>query len=169
MGTSNNPNPLTDVQNRRWYPVHMRSVGYDLFDHEDECRAYILQCWAEMRDKYKAHDKFAQNFAKRELLEVYREQQDAARQDDLREGKIDNYLSSKSPGEFVCVIELYKRALFPDTDKTPSLVDSKDIGMMMTKFDDWKRVGVKYFSEFGKQRAWQKAGNPNDEQFELPF
>lgn len=171
LGTSNNPNPLTDVQNRRWYPVHMRSVGYDLFDHEDECRAYILQCWAEMRDKYKAHDKSAQNFAKRELLEVYREQQDMARQDDWREGAIKDYLEQKSPGDYVCIRELTRKALAIDgIGHDPTVVESKDIGMLMAKFDDWKMVGAKRYAEYGVQRSWQKAGNPNDEQdYILPF
>lgn len=173
LGTSNNPQPLTDVQNRRWYPVHMKTVGYDLFDHEDECRAYILQCWAEMRDKYKAHDKSAQNFAKRELLDVYREQQDAARQDDWREGAIESYLADKAPGDYVCVRELFKKALYKDSDREASVVDSKDIGMMMSRFDSWVKTGRHYFPEYGQQRSWQKvaATTPadTDPQYELPF
>ena len=171
LGTTNNATPLVDTQNRRWYPVHMRNSGYDLFNNEAECRDYIVQCWAEMRDKYKAHDKSAQNFAKRELLEVYREQQDAARQDDWREGAIKDYLEQKSPGDYVCIRELTRKALAIDgIGHDPTVVESKDIGMLMAKFDDWKMVGAKRYAEYGVQRSWQKAGNPNDEDsYQLPF
>ena len=169
LGTSNNPTPLVDTQNRRWYPIVMRTSGYDLFEHEAEIREYILQCWAGMRDKYKAHSKDAQNFAKRELLETYREKQDEARQDDWREGAIASYLETKGPGECVCVRELTRKALAIDgIGHDPSVLESKDIGMIMARFNDWERKGVKYFSEYGKQRAWQKTA-PIDPQMELPF
>lgn len=171
LGTSNNPQPLTDVQNRRWYPIQMKTVGYDLFDHEAECREYIKQCWAEMREKYKANDPGAQNFAKRELVEVYRERQDAARQDDWREGAIESYLATKAPGDFVCVRELTNKALANGgVGHDPSVVESKDIGMIMSRFEDWERKGVHYFSEWGKQRSWQKSMLAEvKEEEQLPF
>lgn len=174
LGTSNNPTPLVDVQNRRWYPVRMTTVGYDLFDHEAECREYIIQCWAEMRDKFKAHEKSAQNFAKRELVDVYREQQDNARQDDWREGAIEAYLADKDPGEFVCIRELTNKALANGgIGHDPTVVESKDIGMMMSRFDDWKMVGSKRYAEYGVQRSWQKTTSScdtiNQTEFELPF
>ena len=44
IGTSNNSQLLTDkTGNRRYYPVEVHCNGYDLFDHEDECREYIMQ------------------------------------------------------------------------------------------------------------------------------
>lgn len=157
VGTSNNPQPLTDVQNRRWYPLQMNTLGYDLFDHEGECREYILQCWAEMRDKYKAHDPGAQNFAKRELVDTYRERQDAARQDDWREGAIKAYLETKSPGDIVCIRELTNKALANGgIGHDPTVVESKDIGMLMTRMDGWELVGAKRYTEYGVQRSWQK-------------
>ena len=55
IGTSNNSNPLSDKSgNRRYYPIEVHSDGYEIFDHEDEIRDYVLQCWAEAREKYKA-------------------------------------------------------------------------------------------------------------------
>ena len=171
IGTTNNSQPLRDVYNRRYYPVVMKQRGYDLFDREEECREYICQCWAEMRDKYKAHDKSAQNFAKRELVDVYREQQDNARQDDWREGAIESYLAQKSPGDFVCIRELTNKALTTDgIGHNPTVVESKDIGMIMSRFDDWERKGVHYFPEYGKQKSWQKSLlAPVDDDSELPF
>ena len=174
LGTSNNPQPLVDVQNRRWYPIYMQTQGYDLFNHEAECREYIMQCWAEMRDKYKARDKSAQNFAKRELLDVYRAQQDAARQDDWREGAIEAYLENKRPGEFVCVRELTNKALANGgVGHDPSMVESKDIGMIMSRFDGWKKTERHYFPEYGQQRAWVKVAESHfteiAESEQLPF
>lgn len=171
LGTSNNPQPLTDVQNRRWYPITMHTVGYDLFDHEAECRNYILQCWAEMRDKYKAGDPGAQNFAKRELVDVYREKQDAARQDDWREGAIEAYLATKAPGDFVCVRELTNKALANSgVGHDPTVVESKDIGMIMSRFDDWEKVGLHNYPEYGRQRSWQKSMTAKADPInELPF
>ena len=135
----------------------MKTVGYDLFNHEHECREYIMQCWAEMREKYKAHDPGAQNFAKRELVDTYRERQDAARQDDWREGAIEAYLADKAPGDFVCVRELTNKALANGgIGHDPTVVESKDIGLIMTKFEDWEKVDRHYFAEWGRQRAWQK-------------
>lgn len=175
LGTSNNPQPLTDVQNRRWYPITMRTSGYDLFDHEQECREYIVQCWAEMRDRYKARDKSAQNFAKRELVDVYREQQDAARQDDWREGAIEAYLADKDPGEYVCIRELTQKALaVGGMGHDPSVIESKDLGMIMARFSEWEKVGLHNYPEYGRQRSWQKTGQSKltevtDPDDQLPF
>lgn len=170
IGTTNNATPLRDVYNRRYYPVTMHTVGYDLYDHEDEIREYILQCWCEAKARF--DEGRMPNYARRDLLDEYREQQDAARQDDWREGAIERYLASKPTGEFVCVRELYKLALYPSADKEPSVVDSKDIGMIMGRFDDWEKTGRHYFSDYGQQRSWQKkafAETTDAVPFELPL
>ena len=173
LGTTNNATPLRDTYNRRYYPVTMHTSGYDLFQRENECREYIIQCWAEAREKYKAHDKAMQPFAKRELLEQYREQQENARQDDWRIGAIESYLDTKSPGEFVCIRELTNKALaLQGVGHDPTIVESKDLGMIMALFDDWVKTGRRYFAEYGQQRAWQKASvlkEVKDDTDELPF
>lgn len=175
LGTTNNATPLRDVYNRRYYPVTMNTRGYDLFDHEAECREYIIQCWAEMRDKYKAHDKFAQNFAKRELVDTYRAEQDAARQDDWREGAIEAYLATKSPGDFVCIRELTQKALAKDgMGHDPTVVESKDLGMIMSRFDEWEKSGLHNYAEYGRQRSWRKKADSkfteaDDPDYSLPF
>ena len=157
IGTSNNSNPLSDKSgNRRYYPVEVRCEGYDLYDHESEIRAYILQCWAEAREKYRAGE--MPNFANRKLLSVYRERQEEAMQDDWRQGAIMAYLEMKSVGEYTCVRELCHKDLSPNPDfpKEPSLIESKDIGMMMNKMPGWERVGNKRIASYGVQKAWRK-------------
>ena len=158
IGTSNNANPLTDkTGNRRYYPVEVRCDGYDLYDHEDEIRAYIIQCWAEAREKYMAGK--MPNYADRRLVDVYRQKQEEAMQDDWRVGAIMAYLDNKAEGEYTCVRELCHKALSPNPDfpKEPSLIESKDVGMIMNKMPGWERVGTRKVGSYGKQRAWIKA------------
>lgn len=157
IGTTNRSDPLTDkTGNRRYYPVEVHCNGYDLFDHEDECRDYIMQCWAEAREKYKA--KQMPNFADRKLIREYREAQENATQDDWRIGAIEAFLEQKSEGEYTCVRELSHRALStnPDFPKEPSLIESKDISMIVNKLPDWERCGTRKVGNYGKQKAWRK-------------
>ena len=114
------------------------------------------------------------NFAKRELVDLYRAEQDNARQDDWREGAIEAYLSTKAPGEFVCIRELTQKALaIGGVGHDPSVVESKDLGMIMSRFDDWEKSGLHYYTEYGRQRSWQKTESKFTEikasDDELPF
>ena len=158
VATSNDRSPLVDkTGNRRWYPVEVNCVGYDIYDHEQEIRDYIMQCWAEAREHI--HDKSMQPFAERKLLKDYQEAQDAAMQDDWRVGAIQAFLDRKNPGEFTCVREVCHQALSsnPDFPKEPSLVESKDIGKILNRLPDWERCRTrKYIGIYGQQRCWQK-------------
>ena len=157
LGTTNYIALTDKTGNRRYYPIEVHSDGYEIFDHEEEIRAYILQCWAEARDKYKAGH--MQNFAKKELVAIYRERQEMARQDDWREGAISEFLDRKLPGEYTCVREIFHRALSPDPDRPhePSLVESKDVGMIIGKMPDWIRQPKKHrIGSYGSQWCWQK-------------
>lgn len=157
IGTTNSDSPLTDrTGNRRYYPVEVHCNGYDLFDHEQECRDYILQCWAEARELYKAGK--MPNYADRKLTAQYREAQENATQDDWRVGAIMAFLERKNPGELTCVREVCHRALSPNPDfpKEPSLIESKDIGAIITRLPDWEKAGKKRMANYGSQRCWMK-------------
>ena len=155
IGTSNNVTPLRDVYNRRYYPVTLHTKGTELFKKETEIRDYIAQCWAEARERMKGGS--MQCFAREELIPLCRQKQDEARQDDWREGAIETYLADKAVGDFVCIRELTNKALaFNGMGHDPSVIESKDIGMIMARFPEWERVGKHRFSDFGQQRAWQK-------------
>ena len=174
IGSTNNDAVLSDKSgNRRYYPITVHSNGYEIFDHEDEIRDYILQCWAEARDKYK--EGRMQNYADRKLVEVYRQRQEEAMQDDWRVGAIMEFLEQKNPGELTCVREVCHRALSPDTDRPhePSLVESKDIGMILNKLPDWERSSAKKVGKYGKQRCWRKLGitpvEPSPEPQSMPI
>lgn len=172
IGTTNNATPLKDMTgNRRFYPVKVNRVGYDLFDHEAECREYIMQCWAEALVKYRRGE--MKNYARRDLVEDYRAAQEDAMMDDWRVGAIETYLADKAIGDFVCVRELCQKALSKDgLGHDPSIVESKDIGLIMQKMSDWEKTGLHNYSEFGRQRSWVKTKESLQEidtQEELPF
>lgn len=171
VASSNDRNPLVDkTGNRRWYPVEVRSNGYDIFDKEDEIREYILQCWGEAREHL--HKKSMKPFADRKLLDVYQEAQENAMQDDWRVGAIQTFLAKKAPGELTCVREVCHRALSPNPDfpKEPSLVESKDIGKILNRLKDWERVsGSRVVGSYGNQRCWKKKGEPEPNIIDKPF
>lgn len=178
IGTSNNSNPLSDKSgNRRWYPVYVNCVGYDIFDHEEEIRAYIQQCWAEALFKYNMGE--MPNFANRKYIDLYREAQENAMQDDWRVGAITQFLETKGPGEYTCVRELCHKALSPNPDfpRDPGFTESKDIGMIMNKLPDWEPAGRHRIEGYGQQRSWKKKESAkqapidleNLKNIELPF
>ena len=157
IGSTNSDSILSDKSgNRRYYPVKVKSVGYDIYDHEQECRDYIAQCWAEAREKYKAGD--MPNYANRKLVSLYQQAQDDAMQDDWRIGAICKFLDTKTVGELTCIREICHHALSPNPDfpHDPSPIESKDIGLIMNKLPDWEKVGSRKVGEYGKQKAWKK-------------
>ena len=171
VGTSNDSNPLVDkTGNRRYYPVEVHSNGYEIFKREAEIREYIMQCWAEARELYKAGK--MPNFADQGLVTFYREAQENAMQDDWRVGAIKAFLDRKNPGELTCVREVCHRALSPNPDfpKEPTLAESKDIGRILNKIKGWERCKTaKRIGIYGQQRCWQKVGEPTAQQVDKPF
>ena len=174
IGTTNNERFLKDkTGNRRFYPVKVHSSGYELFDHEEECRAYILQCWAEARDKYLAGN--MPNFARRDLLAEYQAAQDEAMEDDWRVGAIEEYLSKKEPGTYVCIRQLKREALTAPEDRAedPTPKESLEISTIMSKIAGWEQAGRVRLAGYGQQRCWRKAGERELQNYqdveELPF
>lgn len=157
VGTSNDSSPLVDkTGNRRYYPVEVHSSGYEIYRHEAEIREYICQCWAEARERYKK--KQMPNYADPKLVDVYRERQENAMQDDWRVGAIQAFLDRKAPGELTCVREVCHRALSPNPDipHEPTLAESKDIGRILNKLRGWERVGSRTIGVYGSQKCWKK-------------
>lgn len=174
MASSNSYNMLVDKSgNRRWHPVEFKGDykwGFHLYDIEAEVRDYINQCWAEalhFRD-----DPYMKPFVNSSLSREITEAQDNAMQDDWRVGAIQAFLDRKKIGELTCVRELCHRALSvnPDFPKEPSLVESKDIGLIITKMKDWERCkSPRRVGLYGMQRCWQKKGDAEAPKPDKPF
>lgn len=155
IGTTNKEQFLTDkTGNRRFYPVKVHQNGYDLFAHEEECRADILQCWAEAKALFDKGE--IQPFADQTLYEVIRQQQADAVEDDYRVGMIASYLDTKDTDE-VCVLELWQGALQYGEYSKPDKKDSTEIGLIMQNFPEWeKQPTAKRFNTYGLQRYWKR-------------
>lgn len=110
IGTTNRESFLTDkTGNRRWYPVRVDVDGRWLYAHEGECKADIMQCWAEMKHAFDNGLPFARPVADSALLATIKEEQSTAEQDDWREGLIEAYLAKR---DRVCLIEVWRNALY---------------------------------------------------------
>ena len=155
IGTTNNASFLTDkTGNRRFYPVTVHSNGYDLYDSKDDVQEFICQCWAEARERYKQGN--MPPVADPSLIADYRKAQENAMEDDWRVGMIEQYLSSKRPSDYVCVKELYKRCLYPDSNQEPTPKDSREIGQIMDALPGIEKVGLQYTEQYGRQRCWRR-------------
>jgi hypothetical protein len=163
IGTTNNEQFLRDkTGNRRFYPVKVNSSGYWLYDHEQECRDYILQCWAEAKVKYDRNE--MPNYADKKLMEQYKAAQDEAMEDDWRIGAIEEYLDRQPVGSYVCIRQLKHEALSLNKDfpQDPTKKDSQEIAQIMNKFDEWKKTGRKRIEGYGQQRCWEKIDCKNE-------
>jgi len=160
IGTTNSKQFLSDkTGNRRFLPVVVRSNARDLFSREEEIREYILQCWAEARSGMlggwlKPYENF-------DLLEDIRKAQTNAMEDDWAEGVVYQYLERCDLGDYVCVQELRKRALYPyDESLKNNKAESRQLAVMMDKAPGWLESPVKKrptrMPELGPQRCWEK-------------
>ena len=160
IGTTNNRTFLRDkTGNRRFLPVEVHSAGSALFSQEAECRAHILQCWAEALALYR--DGALRPVPDERLRGMFRAAQDAAMEDDWRVGTLRKYLEEKPAGCYVCIRELFCDALQPDTDypKPPTRRDSVELSQIMDRMPGWERAGNISFTQYGMQMSWKKTVN----------
>lgn len=152
IGTTNKQQFLADkTGGRRFYPVQCHGDGYALHDQKAACMACIRQCWAEALAKI--NDPFMSPFANRQVLNVVREAQDAATEDDARVGLIEAYLANK---DMVCGMELWQRALGMECT-LPDRKEFADIALIMQNMGSWERINhPRAFGSYGKQKYWQR-------------
>ena len=157
IGTTNNPQFLSDrTGNRRFYPVVCRMDGYDLLSHEKEIREYIAQCWAEALALFR-EDRL-KPFADRSVIDIIREEQESAMEDDWRVGAISQYLDlmKKDPRSTVCIIELWHTALEEPEESKPTRRDSIEIAQILNSIGGWKRANRTASTRWGKQKVYMK-------------
>ena len=113
VGSSNNADflPFDRTGNRRFVPVMVnkeKALHHPLED-EEETRAYIEQCWAEIMNMYKKGINTKLVFNKKLEKELIEFQKECMPQDTLV-GIIEMFLEMTDE-EFVCVQMIYERAL----------------------------------------------------------
>ena len=164
IGTTNNEQFLKDkTGNRRFYPVTVHSSAYWLYDHEQECRDYIAQCWAEAHAKYLRGE--IPNYANKDLRDQFKSAQDEAMEDDWRVGAVEAFLNRQPIGTLVCIRQIKREALSANRDfpQDPTPKESQEIGTIMNRFTDWKKSGLKYIGNYGRQRCWERTSMPEEQ------
>ena len=174
IATSNKEQFIADkTGGRRFYPVKCSGSGYDLYDHEKECRAYIRQCWAEATSAYFSDDpqrrEFMRPVADGSIQESIREHQADATEDDIREGLIRRYLENTHYTR-VCIGMLWDQALHIE-GKPPDRADQIQLGLIMQNVPGWEKAKshFDFGQQYGKQRYWRKIEEPSEVPDGLPF
>lgn len=154
VATTNKQNFLIDkTGNRRMYPVYVYQTAAQLYSKEKECKADILQCWAEAKAKFDKGIMYP--YADCSLLTTIKEKQADAMVDDYRVGLIKDYLKDKSK---TCIIELWEMAL--NNSFKPKPKDSSEIADILNSLEGWKRTGKNIrFDHYGAQKGWVKLKN----------
>lgn len=166
VGTTNNAQFLTDkTGNRRYYPVICQSDGRELFNRADELKSDIAQCWAEAYTLYQRGE--MPPFLDKTLIDDARWRQEDALEDDYRVGMIAKYLNDKQPGDTVCIIELWSRALREDFK--PTRKDSNEISAILQNMPGWVRCGCVWTQYWGNQKGWRRISAAQPLQDNLPF
>ena len=157
IGTTNRDEFLSDkTGNRRWYPVRVNVTGRWLYDHEQDCKTDILQCWAEIKYAFDAGLPLSRPVANSDMLTTIKEEQAAAEQDDWREGVIEKYLNGKKR---TCLIQVWQEALYPDrAPHYPEMKrrDANALSAIIVNKMGWVRGNSENFDDYGKQKSYHK-------------
>lgn len=154
LGTTNSTSFLTDVSgNRRFFPVTVHSDGYDIMKNKAEIQQYIVQCWAEARERYKAG--MMSPVPDAELVEEYRRHQAQATVEDWRVGVVEDYVRHLPPDHPVCTKEIFQKALYPDSTRDQSKRDSIEIGQILDSLSCLEKVERRIYTQsYGQQWCW---------------
>lgn len=153
LGTTNTAQFLNDkTGGRRFLPVQCNSVGRDLYEHEQEIREEIRQCWAEAYAKFLIGE--MPPVEDRNLMDEIRQMQESATEDDYRVGMIESYLDAPERDR-VCVLEIWQNAL--NEIGNPKKKDSNEIASILDNIPGWERTKASVrCGKFGKQKAWYR-------------
>jgi len=151
IGSTNKSQFLTDKSgNRRFLPIKVTQQGRVLYSWEKECKADILQCWAEALYKYKNND--LPCYMSISIESVVQERQAAAVEDDYRVGMIEEYITKHKLNR-VCIKELWEYALRRDPERY-SRRESNEIVMILESVMGLEKCGRFRSEEYGQQFYW---------------
>ena len=157
LGTTNRRQFLRDrTGNRRFCPVEVHTTGAALYAREQECRAEILQCWAEAVDKYERGCLPA--VADVQLLQDFEDEQRDAMEEDWRVGAIERYVYRCPEDYYFCVRDVARNALVlgMDNPRDPTPQESREIALILDGLPMLERAGRKELKSFGQQRVWKR-------------
>ena len=155
--TTNKSQFLTDkTGNRRFLPIETHNNGFELYEHEKECKQDILQCWLEAKNWFDNGNYSL--VVNKDILGEIQEQQQNCLEDDWRIGVIEEYISNKNR---TCVKDIWDNA-FNYKDKPITKKDSNDIvAIFDTEFlEDWEKSSSIRFEQYGRQRGWIRKLKP---------
>ena len=157
LGTTNRRQFLRDrTGNRRFCPVEVHTTGAELYAKEAECRAEILQCWAEAVDLYEQGKLSAVADAK--LLQAFEDVQREAMEEDWRVGAIERYVYRCPEDYFFCVRDVARNGLVlgMDNPRDPTPQESREIALILDSLPMLERAGRKRLKSFGQQQVWKR-------------
>lgn len=147
IGTTNTEQFLNDpTGGRRYLPIQVQNRN--LYDHLEEFKADVRQCWAEAYADYLAGKASAVETPG--MYDIIRAHQEEAKEDDWRVGMMAEYLKGQS---VVCVKQLWEEAL--QMKNPPTKRDSQEIATLMQNFPEWVREKkAKKIPGYGTQKVW---------------
>ena len=170
-GTTNVSSFLVDATgNRRFLPItcYDHEPTIDMFEDEDTIKAIMMQAWGEAMHDYQAesskHGRVKLVLPK-DLQEEATNQQYLYTEEDIEAEMVREFLDHKHIGEIICVQEIWQ-ALFtneygepkiPPRPKTNNLHE-----IIKNKMQDWKFIGQRRKSGFGRPRCYQKVASECD-------
>lgn len=155
IGTTNRAEFIADkTGGRRFLPVVVKSRARDLYEHAQELKEDIRQCWAEAKYLYDAGKLSPVENA--DLVEQIKTAQEEASEEDYRVADIAKFLQAQPIGGKVCIKMLWIHALGMPEDRPIPFQDSRAIGLIMQKMPNWEKIGNSFIPMYGYPKAWQK-------------
>ena len=159
IGTTNEEEFMSDATgNRRYLPVEVHTNAEEFFNHLEENKEYICQCWREAFYKYMNHESYTVIPA--EYFGILEDKRFDFTEDNPVEGLIRGYLADLPVGSCVCGLEIYVKALNGTRSKFGAK-DARTISTLMNKLWNWERGKDRKYIEvdgvsYGQQRYWVK-------------
>lgn len=161
IGTTNHREFLSDPTGaRRWLPIETHSDGSDLYEHEQDIKEDIRQCYSEAVFRYRNGTALLD--LPKEIRNDARKMQEASTVEDERYGIIEEYCRLVT-GKYVCGLEIWIDALNMPRERY-STKPRREINEILRKIPFLAEEETQqYLPKYGKQRVFRITLNDNEE------